>query len=121
MELFDLACRLGAWCSAWCLGPSPSRCGLLDERVGEDQEYPHHRCKGDLRRFPVGHESRVVSREVGIAPDRDAGRHVEQSAHVVPASLNEAASPPGAGLLGHRGQAGGTGPGQGAEFRHVDD
>ena len=88
---------------------------LLDERVSEDQEFPHHRRKGDLRRFSLGHESLVRPLEVGIAPDRDYRGHVEQSAHVVPATLDEAASLPGSGLPGHRGEsgeAGGTGPGE---------
>ena len=72
MELFDLARRLGAWRSRACGGcmRRPDAV-LLDERVSEDQEFPHHRRKGDLARFSLGHESLVRPLEVGIAPDRD--------------------------------------------------
>ena len=125
MDLFGLGRRLGAWRSCMVSGRvrGPDAV-LLDERVGEDQEFPHHRCKGDLRRFPVGHESLVRPLEVGIVPDRDQRGHVEQSAHMVPATLNEAASLPGAGLPSHRGEsgeAGGTGPGESAQFGHMDE
>ena len=47
-----------------------------------------------------------------------------RSAHPVPATLDEAASLPGSGLPSHRGEsgeAGGTGPGERAQFGHVDD
>ena len=48
-----------------------SRCGPVAQECWRGRGVPHHRRKGDLARFPVGHESLVLPLEIGIVPDRD--------------------------------------------------
>ena len=129
MELFDLTRRLGAWCS--CVA---SRRARRPGPAGR-RRWPRPGAYASLRsgrpwRVPPGHRGRVVPLESAFAPDCRQHRHVEQPTHRVPAALNEAASLPGAGLPSHRGESGeaapckrtdGTGPGESAQLRNMDD
>ena len=71
---------------------------LLDEDVGEDDEFPHDGREGDLGRLAGVAQRPVLPSEVGVAADRGHGGHVEQPPHLFPAALDEAASLPGPGL-----------------------
>ena len=82
---------------------------LLDERVGEDEELPHHGRQSDLGRLPLGDERLVLPLEVGIVLGRNQRGHEEQPADPVPAALDEAASLPVSGLPGDRSESGEAG------------
>ena len=74
--------------------------------------------------FPLSTSASYLSLRLGLCWTATSAGNVEQSADAVPSALDEAASLPASGLAGNRGesgQAGGTRPGERAQFRHVDD
>ena len=63
---------------------------VLEEGVGDDDEFAYDGGYGDLGGLSGGDERLVFGLETGVAADRDVGRHVEDLAQACAAAADEA-------------------------------
>ena len=76
-ETVDDGCLAGAQQPYWVSsGPWPV---LLDEGVGDDEQFSHGGGYGDLRSFALGSEVLVEGADCGIEADGGEGCHIERA------------------------------------------
>jgi hypothetical protein len=96
---------------------------VLEEGVGDDDEFAHDGGSGDLGGLSGGDERFVFGLESGVAADRDEGRHVDGLAQAHAAAADEALAFPLPAFAGDGGEADkacGFPAFKGSEFRHLD-